>query len=37
MLSRAPLFVFMLNKLHPTTHAYFNQENFEDRKVSLDQ
>lgn len=36
IISRTPLFAFMLNKLHPTTHAYFNQVNFEDRKILYD-
>jgi hypothetical protein len=35
VISQAPLFVPMLNRLHPTTYAYFNQGNFSDRTVLL--
>jgi len=35
IISQAPLFSVILNKLHPTTHAYFNQGNFTDHSVFL--
>ena len=33
VISRTPLFTLILNRLHPTTHAYFNQGDFHDRTV----
>eukprot|EP00826_Nyctotherus_ovalis_P018269 TRINITY_DN1544_c0_g3_i3.p1 TRINITY_DN1544_c0_g3~~TRINITY_DN1544_c0_g3_i3.p1 ORF type:complete len:212 (+),score=8.11 TRINITY_DN1544_c0_g3_i3:80-715(+) len=35
VVSQAPLFVPILNRLHPTTYVYFNQGNFSDRTVFL--